>query len=72
LSVFTQALLPLLKSTASQPGSDVRIVVVDSRAYLYSPSTLKFGGLDGSNDHYGNPHSTWSGPKFMRYCASQS
>src|SRR6266702_5136470 len=28
LSVFTHTLLPLLKTTASQPGSDVRIVVV--------------------------------------------
>ncbi|KAI9452067.1 NAD-P-binding protein [Lactarius psammicola] len=71
LSVFTQALLPLLKATASQPGSDVRIVVVGSKAYLYSPSTLKFGGLDGFNDHYGTPGSTWFWPKFMRYCVSK-
>lgn len=71
LSVFTQALLPLLKTTARQPGSDVRIVVIGSRAYLYSPSTLKFGGLDGFNDHYGKPGSTWFWPKFMRYCVSK-
>src|SRR6266571_2372481 len=41
---------------------------VGSRAYLYSPSPLKFGGLYGFNDHYGTPGSTWFCPKFMRYC----
>ncbi|KAI0293634.1 NAD-P-binding protein [Multifurca ochricompacta] len=71
LSVFTQALLPLLKTTASQPGSDVRIIVIGSRAYMYSPSDLKFGDLEGFNDYYGKAGSTAFWPKFMRYCVSK-
>ncbi|KAI0265364.1 hypothetical protein BC834DRAFT_879075 [Gloeopeniophorella convolvens] len=71
LSVFTQSLLPLMKTTASEPGSDVRIVVVGSKAYQYAPKTLKFGDLAGFNDRYGSLGPTWFWPKFMRYCVSK-
>jgi hypothetical protein len=34
--VFTQTLLPLLKKTASEPNSDVRIIIVRVGIYLQS------------------------------------
>ncbi|KAF8886468.1 hypothetical protein CPB85DRAFT_359938 [Mucidula mucida] len=45
--VFTQTLLPILRSTAEQPDSDVRIVNVSSMMHRYAPAPLK---IDAYND----------------------
>ncbi|PPR03717.1 hypothetical protein CVT24_007392 [Panaeolus cyanescens] len=50
--VFTRTLLPLLKQTAAQPHSDVRIVNVTSTAHSkVHPATLK--GRENININYG-------------------
>ncbi|KAK7042951.1 hypothetical protein VNI00_008688 [Paramarasmius palmivorus] len=44
--IFTETLLPLLKSTALEPDSDVRIVNVSSAAHKYAPTSIKFQEID--------------------------
>jgi len=43
--VFTNALLPSLKSAASEPNSDVRIVVMASESYKFAPTIGKIDSL---------------------------
>ncbi|KAF5381841.1 hypothetical protein D9757_008351 [Collybiopsis confluens] len=51
--VFTRYLLPVLKSTASMDGSDVRIVNVGSAGYVdISPSKLKYQTIEGWNQKF--------------------
>ncbi|KZV93825.1 NAD(P)-binding protein [Exidia glandulosa HHB12029] len=50
--ILIQTLLPLLKRTASIPGSDVRIVTVGSDTYKYIKSR-RFDTLDHFNDNQG-------------------
>jgi len=50
--VFTHTLLPLLKSTAAQPGSDVRIVNVSSDAHNFISSGVHFAKKDDFNVTY--------------------
>ncbi|EJC97974.1 NAD-binding protein [Fomitiporia mediterranea MF3/22] len=52
--IFTETLLPLLKKTAEQPGSDVRIVNVSSDGHKFLPNDLHFKSKDDFNVNYGN------------------
>ncbi|EJC97973.1 NAD-binding protein [Fomitiporia mediterranea MF3/22] len=52
--IFTESLLPLLKKTAEQPGSDVRIVNVSSDGHRMLPNGLHFKSKDDFNVNYGN------------------
>ncbi|KAG9030984.1 hypothetical protein FRB95_003264 [Tulasnella sp. JGI-2019a] len=45
-SVWTEALLPSLKSAVAEPDSDVRIVTVASSAYKTSPEISKIESMD--------------------------
>ncbi|KAG8938273.1 hypothetical protein FRC04_009188, partial [Tulasnella sp. 424] len=47
--VLTQELMPVLKRTAAEPNSDVRIVVVSSAAHLQAPEKPDFRNLEGWN-----------------------
>ncbi|EMD32269.1 hypothetical protein CERSUDRAFT_88268 [Gelatoporia subvermispora B] len=49
--VLTRTLLPLLKRTAAEPGSDVRIVAVSSAAHAFV-SNVHFRNLDDINKDY--------------------
>ena len=52
-ALFTRLLLPLLESTANQPGSDVRIVIVSSIGHTMASSGIPFEELksEGSSKH---------------------
>ncbi|KAH8919105.1 NAD(P)-binding protein [Atractiella rhizophila] len=50
---FTEALLPLLKSTAAKPDSDVRIVYVSSAAHTF-PTIGSFKGRQYLNKEFGD------------------
>ncbi|CDO76361.1 hypothetical protein BN946_scf185011.g25 [Trametes cinnabarina] len=65
--LFTRALLPLLKRTAQQPGSDVRIVAVNSDANEQCPYDVRFRNLDDLNREFAEK----SFPQFMRYAFSK-
>ncbi|KAI0061086.1 NAD-P-binding protein [Artomyces pyxidatus] len=71
LAVFTNGLLPLLKNTAKEPGSDVRIVTVSSAAYQWAIKSPTFASLDDLNDYQGKMGSKGWWPKFTRYCTSK-
>jgi len=60
--VFTMTLLPLLKKTANEPGTDVRIVNLTSNA-IYSIKDTRFRGRVDFNDDHAK---AWS-PGFARY-----
>ncbi|KAG8905492.1 hypothetical protein FRC01_008326, partial [Tulasnella sp. 417] len=47
--VLTQELMPILKRTAKEPNSDVRIVVVSSKMHLRVPEKPDFRNLEGWN-----------------------
>ncbi|OCH93974.1 NAD-P-binding protein [Obba rivulosa] len=64
--VFTRTLLPLLKTTAAQPGSDVRIVAVSSGAHSMV-SKMRFRDLDDINKEYTDAML----PKMARYGMSK-
>ncbi|EJD42683.1 NAD(P)-binding protein, partial [Auricularia subglabra TFB-10046 SS5] len=65
--VLTNCLLPLLKRTAAQPGSDVRIVTIGSHGHRWM-KTQRFATLRQFNEEYGG-NSTQG--QMMRYCASK-
>ncbi|KAI0319571.1 NAD-P-binding protein [Amylostereum chailletii] len=69
--VLTTMLLPLLKSTASLPGSDVRIISLTSYAYKLA-GPVRFTTLDDLNDPRGAPgaRNGWLA-KFRRYGATK-
>ncbi|CAA7264412.1 unnamed protein product [Cyclocybe aegerita] len=50
--VFTRTLLPLLKKTAAEPNSDVRIVNVSSLQHKNVPSSVKFDDVSDFNTEY--------------------
>ncbi|KIK70104.1 hypothetical protein GYMLUDRAFT_994181 [Collybiopsis luxurians FD-317 M1] len=50
--VFTRTLLPVLTSTANEPGSDVRIVNVASMMHKFTPSGVKFKDIQDLNVEY--------------------
>ncbi|KAL7281916.1 hypothetical protein ACG7TL_003382 [Trametes sanguinea] len=65
--VFTRALLPILKRTAREPGSDVRIVAVNSDANEQCPHDVRFRDLDDLNKEFADK----SFPQFLRYAFSK-
>ncbi|TCD60879.1 hypothetical protein EIP91_009370 [Steccherinum ochraceum] len=50
--VFTRTLLPLLKVTAKEPNTDVRIVSVSSASVTFVPETVRFRNLEDFNMEY--------------------
>ncbi|EMD32267.1 hypothetical protein CERSUDRAFT_88265 [Gelatoporia subvermispora B] len=64
--VLTRTLLPLLKTTAAEPGSDVRIVAVSSAAHTFA-SNVHFRSLDDINKEYNDAMI----PKMARYGLSK-
>ncbi|KAI0751787.1 NAD-P-binding protein [Daedaleopsis nitida] len=66
--LFTRALLPLLKRTAQEPNSDVRIVVVNSHSHKFCPSDLRFRNLDDLNREFADTMF----PQFLRYALSKT
>ncbi|KAJ3504852.1 hypothetical protein NMY22_g17784 [Coprinellus aureogranulatus] len=50
--IFTKTLLPLLKKTAQEPDSDVRIVNVASKVHYQVPSGVQFKSLEDFNVPY--------------------
>ncbi|KAL4242751.1 NAD(P)-binding domain superfamily protein [Abortiporus biennis] len=50
--VFTMTLLPLLKETAKEPGSDVRIVSVSSDALKFLSTGTRFRNREDFNDEH--------------------
>ncbi|SJL06999.1 related to light induced alcohol dehydrogenase Bli-4 [Armillaria ostoyae] len=60
--LFTKTLLPLLESTARQPGSDVRIVNVSSVAHRWVPNP-RYDSLEAFNNDFAD---TWK-PKTNLY-----
>ncbi|KAF8590027.1 NAD-P-binding protein [Ramaria rubella] len=66
--VFTQTLLPLLKSTAAAPGSDVRIVNVGSDGHIIHRDTgIKFDSKEAWNNEFKRDLI----PSLSRYCYSK-
>ncbi|KAI0333457.1 NAD-P-binding protein [Cubamyces sp. BRFM 1775] len=65
--VFTRALLPLLKKTAQEPGSDVRIIAVNSNANNQCPKDVHFRNVDDLNREFADT----SFPQFIRYAYSK-
>ncbi|KAF5334820.1 hypothetical protein D9611_012961 [Ephemerocybe angulata] len=50
--IFTQTLLPLLKKTAQDPSSDVRIINVISKAYTFVTSDIEYSRIEDFNIRY--------------------
>ncbi|KAI0073653.1 NAD-P-binding protein [Panus rudis PR-1116 ss-1] len=66
--VFTMTLLPLLKSTAQEPGSDVRIVNIASDAVrFFKPGEIHFRNREDFNDE----HAKAFAPSLQRYARSK-
>ncbi|OSD01954.1 NAD-P-binding protein [Trametes coccinea BRFM310] len=65
--IFTRALLPLLKRTAQEPGSDIRIVAVLSSEHSECPHDVRFRDLDDFNREFAEK----SFPQFLRYAFSK-
>ncbi|KZV71197.1 NAD(P)-binding protein [Peniophora sp. CONT] len=53
ISVLTETLMPVLKETASRSDSDVRVVVVSSRAHTYRPRKCTLSSLEEWNQYGG-------------------
>ncbi|KAI0771710.1 NAD-P-binding protein [Trametes elegans] len=66
-AVFTRALLPLLKRTAQEPQSDVRIVMLNSGGDSPVPQDVRFCGVDDLNRDFADALF----PQFMRYAFSK-
>ncbi|KAH9928812.1 NAD-P-binding protein [Fomitopsis serialis] len=67
--VFIKTLLPILKNTASEPNSDVRIVVVSSDGYEAVRHPVKFETIEDFNLEYKDAVFPW--PSLQRYCYSK-
>ncbi|KAH7926568.1 NAD(P)-binding protein [Leucogyrophana mollusca] len=65
--VLTRDLLPLLKQTAAEPDSDVRVVVVASDAHKFIQGRPRFRNLDELNNECKD---SWV-PSFARYGLSK-
>ncbi|PPQ73000.1 hypothetical protein CVT24_001434 [Panaeolus cyanescens] len=68
--VFTNTLLPLIEKTAKEPDSDVRVVIVSSKAHTMGPTpnpNIRFNNLD----QFKNTYEKESIPYFARYCISK-
>ncbi|KAG2100248.1 NAD(P)-binding protein [Suillus cothurnatus] len=65
--VLTRSLQPLLDQTATEPNSDVRIVVVGSEAHKFVSGDPHFRNLDDLNKELKSSLS----PTFARYCMSK-
>ncbi|KAH9853297.1 NAD-P-binding protein [Lenzites betulinus] len=65
--LFTRALLPLLKSTAQEPNSDVRVVCLNSGAHFQCPNDVRFRNLDDLNRDFTDT----SFPQYTRYAYSK-
>ncbi|KAI5981529.1 hypothetical protein EDD15DRAFT_2332152 [Pisolithus albus] len=65
--VLTRELLPVLKNTASQPESDVRVVVVSSDGHKLVRGKPRFKTIEDLNDDCSY---AWT-PSFARYCLSK-
>ncbi|KZT13260.1 NAD-P-binding protein [Laetiporus sulphureus 93-53] len=66
-AVFVQTLLPLLKRTAQEPNSDVRIVFLSSQGHALAPAGVRFRRVDDFNMEF-------KGQLFSenrRYCLSK-
>ncbi|KAI6169778.1 hypothetical protein EDD17DRAFT_1463378 [Pisolithus thermaeus] len=65
--VLTRELLPVLKSTASRPESDIRVVVVSSDGHRLVRGKPRFKTIEDLNDDCSY---SWT-PSFARYCLSK-
>ncbi|KAF8837408.1 hypothetical protein BDN67DRAFT_973061 [Paxillus ammoniavirescens] len=65
--VLTRELLPVLKQTAAEPGSDVRVVVVSSAGHALVSGKPRFRNIDDINNEYSSAFV----PSFARYCCSK-
>ncbi|KAG6330448.1 hypothetical protein ID866_8642 [Astraeus odoratus] len=65
--VLTRELLPLLRKTASQPDSDVRIVVVASEGHRMVSGNPRFRTIENLNEECKGAFIPW----FARYCLSK-
>ncbi|KAI9059036.1 NAD-P-binding protein [Trametes sanguinea] len=65
--VFTRSLLPILRRTSREPGSDVRVIAVNAEGNKLCPHDARFGSLDDLNRDFANS----SLPQFMRYTFSK-
>ncbi|KAI9059034.1 NAD-P-binding protein, partial [Trametes sanguinea] len=61
--VFTRSLLPILKKTAQEPDSDVRVVCLNSARHYHCPGDVRFRNLDDLNRDFENT----SFPQLLRY-----
>ncbi|KAL1939678.1 hypothetical protein VTO73DRAFT_9711 [Trametes versicolor] len=60
---FTRALLPLLKTTAQEPNSDVRVVYLNSARHYHCSTDVRFRNLDDLNRDFEDT----SFPQLLRY-----
>ncbi|KAI0637553.1 NAD-P-binding protein [Trametes polyzona] len=60
---LTRALLPLLRSTAQEPNSDVRVVCLNSARHYHCPSDVRFRDVHDLNRDYEDT----SFPQLLRY-----
>ncbi|CCM00284.1 uncharacterized protein FIBRA_02314 [Fibroporia radiculosa] len=67
--VFTRTLMPVLKRTASEPNSDVRIVHVSSDGFDAVRHSVQFRTIEDFNNEYKDNVFPW--PSLMRYCYSK-
>ncbi|PCH41726.1 NAD(P)-binding protein [Wolfiporia cocos MD-104 SS10] len=68
-NVFTRTLMPVLKRTASEPNSDVRIVCVSSDGYDAVRHPVQFKSIEDFNLEYKDNVFPW--PSLQRYCYSK-
>ncbi|KAH9843560.1 NAD-P-binding protein [Rhodofomes roseus] len=67
--VFIKTLLPILKKTASEPNSDVRVVVVSSDGYDAIRHDVSLKTIEDFNPEYKDAVFPW--PSLQRYCFSK-
>ncbi|KAI0771711.1 NAD-P-binding protein [Trametes elegans] len=61
--VFTRTLLPILKRTAEEPNSDVRVVFLNSARHYHCPGDVRFRNIDDLNRSFEDT----SFPQLLRY-----
>ncbi|KAF9457627.1 NAD-P-binding protein [Collybia nuda] len=65
--IFTETLLPLMKHTAKEHNSDVRIINVSSDAHHKASPSIRFRNIEDINTIY----SQYPVPFYQRYCATK-
>ncbi|KAM0746182.1 NAD(P)-binding protein [Meredithblackwellia eburnea MCA 4105] len=72
-ALLTKELLPLLRKTALEPNSDVRIITVASNAGMMLPSSFRFVSSSTFNNTHASSTSQLNSftSKFKRYAASK-